>query len=128
MDINVTISAVVSEFQKKNLFVELCNAQTFDFDLIMKDSNCTKRSEPLNWHTQSKNARLESETFTNAIGDNESVDMTFTSQIGGANDQNNGVFMTGSYPLFRVLPFYPQGARKAVDGAYSGPITSTNPY
>jgi len=127
VDINVTISAVVSEFQKKNLFVELCNAQTFDFDLIMKDSACTTAGNTKLAYTV-KNARLESETYTNAIGDNESVDMTFTSQIGGANDQNNGVFMTGSYPLFRVLPFYPQGARKAVDGAYSGPITATNPY
>jgi len=127
VDINVSISAVVSEFQKKDLFVQLCSSQTFDFDLIMRDSACTTAGNTKLAYTI-KNARLESETYTNAIGDNESVDMTFTSQIGGANDQNNGVFMTGSYPLFRVLPFYPQGARKAIDGAYSGPTTATNPY
>jgi hypothetical protein len=67
-----------------------------------------------------KNARLDSETFSNSIGDNESVDMTFTAQIGGANDQNAGLFMEGSYNRFRTLPYWPMGATKDDDSAYKG--------
>ena len=119
VDISCTVSAVVSELQNKNLFEELCNRQTHNFTLTMKDSSCTTAGVDRLAYTV-KNARLDSETFTNAIGDNESVDMTFTTQIGGANDQNNGLFMTGSYPRFRTLPYWPMGAEKDNDLTYKG--------
>ena len=119
VDISCTVSAVVSELQNKNLFAELCNRQTHNFTLTMKDSSCTTAGVDRLVYTV-KNARLDSETFTNAIGDNESVDMTFTTQIGGANDQNNGLFMNGSYPRFRTLPYWPMGEEKDNDLTYKG--------
>jgi len=119
VDISCTVSAVVSELQNKNLFEELCNRQTHDFTLTMRDSSCTTAGIEKLAYTV-KNARLDSETFTNAIGDNESVDMTFTTQIGGANDQNNGLFINGSYPRFRTLPYWPMGAEKDNDATYKG--------
>jgi len=119
VDISCTVSAVVSELQNKNLFEELCNRQTHSFTLTMKDSSCTTAGVDRLIYTV-KNARLDSETFTNAIGDNESVDMTFTTQIGGANDQGNGLFMNGSYPRFRTLPYWPMGAEKDNDLTYKG--------
>ena len=119
VDISCTVSAVVSELQNKNLFEELCNRQTHEFTLTMRDSSCTTAGvDKLIYKV--KNARLDSETFTNAIGDNQSVDMTFTTQIGGANDQNNGLFMEGSYPRFRTLPYWPMGAEKDNDLTYKG--------
>ena len=119
VDISCTVSAIVSDIQNKNLFAELCNKQTHDFTLKMRDSSCLSAGSPKLAFTV-KNARLDSETFTNSLGDNESVDMTFTSQIGGANDQNNGLFMTGSYPRFRTLPYWPMGAEKENDLTYKG--------
>jgi hypothetical protein len=119
VDISCTVSAVVSELQTKNLFEDLCNRQTHNFTLTMKDSSCTTAGNTKLVYTV-KNARLDSETFTNAIGDNQSVDMTFTTQIGGANDQNNGLFMNGSYPRFRTLPYWPMGAEKDNDLTYKG--------
>jgi hypothetical protein len=119
VDISCTVSAVVSELQNKNLFSELCNRTTHDFTLTMRDAACTSAGNEKLVYTV-KNARLDSETFTNAIGDNESVDMTFTTQIGGANDQNNGLFMNGSYPRFRTLPYWPMGAEKDNDATYKG--------
>jgi hypothetical protein len=119
VDISCTISAIVSDLQNKNLFAELCSKQTHDFTLTMRDSACTTAGmEKLSYTV--KNARLDSETFSNSIGDNESVDMTFSTQIGGANDQNNGLFMTGSYPRFRTLPYWPMGAEKDNDLTYKG--------
>tara|TARA_Y100000592_G_C5482423_1_gene326497 strand:- start:114 stop:1484 length:1371 start_codon:yes stop_codon:yes gene_type:complete len=42
-----------------------------------------------------KNAVLESESFSSAIGDNKSVDLTFTTQISGPQDLDNGMFIFG---------------------------------
>ena len=119
VDISCTVSAVVSELQSKNLFSELCSKTTHDFTLTMRDSSCTSAGNTKMKFTV-KNARLDSETFTNAIGDNESVDMTFTAQIGGANDTNNGLFIEGSYPRFRTLPYWPLGLMKDNESTYKG--------
>ena len=119
VDISCTVSAVVSELQNKNLLAELCSTQTHDFTLTLKDPACiTAGNQKLKYTV--KNARLDSETFTNAIGDNETVDMTFTTQIGGANDTTNGLFMEGNYPRYRTLPYWPLGKSKEADAAYKG--------
>ena len=119
VDISCTVSAVVSDLQSKNLFTELCSRTTHNFTLNMRDSSCTTAGNTKMKFTV-KNARLDSETFTNAIGDNESVDMTFTAQIGGANDTSNGLFIEGSYPRFRTLPYWPLGAMKDNETTYKG--------
>jgi len=119
VDITCTVSAVVSELQTKNLFSELCSRQTHDFTLTMHDSSCTSAGNKKLKYTV-KGARLDSETFTNAIGDNESVDMTFTSQIGGANDQSAGLFMEGSYPRYRTINYWPLGQMKDNASTYKG--------
>ena len=71
-----------------------------------------------------KNARLESENFTSAIGDNETVDITFSAQIGGSNDTENGLFMEGSYYRFPTINYFPLGKNKTKDGAYKGTPSS----
>jgi hypothetical protein len=40
---------------------------------------------------------LNSESFSTDIGGNQTVDLTYNVQIGGANDTGNGIFMSGSY-------------------------------
>jgi hypothetical protein len=61
-----------------------------------------------------KNAQLVSETYSEAIGDNQSVDITYTVQLGGANDTTAGVFMSGSYPQPDkiITDFYKLGTGK----------------
>jgi hypothetical protein len=115
LDVSCTISAVVSDLKKNNLFSNLSSTQKHTFTLKMDDTAGKQRIKYI-----VKNARLDSETFSNSIGDNESVDMTFTAQIGGANDQNAGLFMEGSYNRFRTLPYWPMGATKDDDSAYKG--------
>ena len=47
-----------------------------------------------------RGAKLLSENFSASIGDNKSVDIVFTAQVGGANDTTNGLFVwtqTGTY-------------------------------
>jgi hypothetical protein len=44
-----------------------------------------------------KRAQLDSLGLSSSIGANKTVDLTFTTQIGGANDTSNGIQMSGSY-------------------------------
>lgn len=43
------------------------------------------------------NAQLDSIGFSSSIGSNKTVDLTFSTQIGGANDTVNGIRVSGSY-------------------------------
>ena len=43
-----------------------------------------------------KGCTIDSESFSSSIGSNKSVDLTFSTQIGGTRDVNNGVFISGS--------------------------------
>ena len=42
-----------------------------------------------------KKAVLDSESFSSAIGDNKTVDLTFSTQIGGPEQAGVGVFISG---------------------------------
>jgi hypothetical protein len=44
-----------------------------------------------------KNAQLDSVGYSSSIGANKTIDLTFSTQIGGANDTANGIQMSGSY-------------------------------
>ena len=44
-----------------------------------------------------KRAQLDSVGLSSSIGANKTADLTFTTQIGGANDTANGIQMSGSY-------------------------------
>lgn len=43
------------------------------------------------------NAQLDSVGFSSSIGSNKTVDLTFSSQIGGANDAVNGIRVSGTF-------------------------------
>jgi hypothetical protein len=49
-----------------------------------------------------KRAQLDSVSLSSSIGANKTADLTFTTQIGGANDTSNGIQMSGSYA---TVPF-----------------------
>jgi cell division protease FtsH len=58
-------------------------------------------------------ALLSSETYSENLGDNQTVDLTFGLQLGGANDTENGIFMSGSYPTDAIVSnFYKLGTGK----------------
>jgi hypothetical protein len=41
-------------------------------------------------------AQLDSQSMSSSIGDNKSVDLSFSAQIGGPQDTDNGLFISGS--------------------------------
>ena len=91
INMDVTISAIVSELQDKNLFDALVS-QNNDLSITLKDSNSNNKIR-----YDIKSALLQSETYSENLGDNQTVDLTYSVQIGGANDTTAGLFMSGSY-------------------------------
>lgn len=121
LNVEVSLSAIVSEMNKNNLFETLSSPIKHNFTLTLRTANSTTGA-PGNTAIvfTVKNARLESETFSSAIGDNQTVDMTFSTQVGGSNDTENGLFMDGSYWRFPTLNYFPLGSQKTSDAAYKG--------
>jgi hypothetical protein len=58
--------------------------------ILMKDSDL---NPAVKWDF--KGALVESESWSSSIGSNKSVDLTLTAQIGGPEDIQDGVFMSG---------------------------------
>jgi hypothetical protein len=99
LNMDVTINALVNELVSKDMFDVLCGDQPKkDFTITLK-----KCAETTDTSVQSKlaftfrGAILTSENHSTDIGGNETVDLTYSIQVGGANDSENGVFMSGSY-------------------------------
>jgi hypothetical protein len=73
-------------------------------DLICSDGSTRNISIELNTRCKGsgimrfdfKGAQLDSQSMSSSIGDNKSVDLTFSAQVGGPQDANNGVFISGS--------------------------------
>jgi hypothetical protein len=108
INMDVTISAIVSELKTMNLFDKLVSATKSDFSIALKDSNSVQKML-----YSFNGAILNSETYSENLGDNQTVDLTFGLQLGGANDTGNGVFMSGSYnPDAIVSGFYKLGTGK----------------
>ena len=92
INMDLSMSAIVSELRDENLFDILASPIKQDFTIALKDSNGNRKIA-----YTIKGAILQGETYSENIGDNQTVDLTYTVQIGGANDTTAGLFMSGSY-------------------------------
>jgi len=108
INMDITISAIVSELKSMNLFDKLLTGTKTNFSIQLND--CTGLAKV---KYGISGALLSSETYSENLGDNQSVDLTFGLQLGGANDTENGVFMSGSYPVDNMITgFYKLGTGK----------------
>jgi len=85
----MSISAIVNDVERVNLSQVLeSGAQNIRIDLKDSNDNYAVRY----WL---KEAKLDSESFSSSIGSNKTVDLTFSAQVGGPEDQTAGFFMSG---------------------------------
>ena len=84
-----SVSAVVSTTQAANL-VTILDLGKVDADIMIKDSNGADAIQ-----YKMKGLKIDSQSFSSSIGSNKTVDLTFSTQIGGPNDAANGIFMSG---------------------------------
>ena len=110
INMDISINAIVSELQNYNLFDELVTSDKRTLEIQMRDSSSNAKMT----YTV-KGAILQSETYSESLGDNQTVDLTYTVQCGGANDTENGLFMSGSATFANdliVQNFYKLGSNK----------------
>lgn len=87
--VTLSVSALMADMADGALDTLICTAEEKrDIALVMSD-RCGG-ADAMTFVL--RNAILDSESFSASIGDNKSVDLTFSGQIGGANDSDNGVF------------------------------------
>ena len=92
---SVTVSANVGDVTTGSLVDLLCNDDVGRDITITLGERCGGAN---NMKYIIKKAQLDSQSMSINIGDSESVDLTFTSQIGGYNDTTHGVFLSGQKP------------------------------
>lgn len=93
----LTVNALVADLKEGNLLDLLCDKH-YDLKIKMQHPQCLgcdANSAPDAIVIDFKKALLDSESFSSSIGDNKTVDLTFTTQIGGPEQGEIGVFMSG---------------------------------
>lgn len=119
LNMDVTINAIVNELQEADIFDQLCgSADKKNFTVTLNQCAEVGGTIAPRLVYQVKGAILSSENFSTDIGGNQTVDLTYSVQIGGANDTTNGIFMSGSYTtgaamtLLTLTGFYKLGTAK----------------
>lgn len=87
----LSVSAIVNELSAENMAAMLENETTGDITITFKDKNGIGAVV----YTM-KGAKIDSESFSSSIGSNKTVELSFSTQIGGPNDTLNGVFVSGA--------------------------------
>jgi len=95
VNISVSVSAILSDLKEGNVADMLFDQEEHDLTFTMREPTQSGNG-PIALQYTIKGARLEGESFSSSIGDNKSVDLTFTAQVGGPEDQTNGIFISGS--------------------------------
>jgi len=85
----MNISAIVADSKTENL-ANLLNSGVEEASILIKDTEGANAIE-----YRMKGLKIDSQSFSSSIGSNKTVDITFSTQIGGPNDELNGVFMSG---------------------------------
>ena len=99
----MTVNALVADLKdsdqhKTNMLDLLCGDNKKDLKITLHDPSCVQcgYDRPSGMIFELKGAQLESESYSSSIGDNKTVDLTFSTQIGGPTDTALGVFVSGS--------------------------------
>jgi len=88
----MTVNGIVNEVQARNLADMIDDGAERDITLTI---NAPGTSTPSVKYTF-RGARLDSESYSSDIGSNKSVDLSFSTQIGGANDTVRGIYFSGA--------------------------------
>ena len=91
IDVTMNMSALVTEFGEGALEYALTGTagdRTTDISVAMNAGGVEQMKFTL------KGAVLDSQSFSQGLDDNETVDLTFSAQIGGASTADQGLFMT----------------------------------
>lgn len=91
----MSVNALVNEVQARNLADMIDDGNERDITLTIKSPGTDTPAVKYTFAA----ARLDSESYSSDIGSNKSVDITFSTQIGGPNDLVHGIYFSGASAL-----------------------------
>lgn len=91
----MTVSANLADISSGTLADVLCNDSTTRDITVTLNNGCSGNNGEASVVYTFKGATLDSQSMSSSIGDNKTVDLTFTTQLGGPQDTSNGVFISG---------------------------------
>ncbi len=97
----MSINAIVNEQKALNLADRLDEFDQKEISVVIANPKATGKRLPFNFDTNQnraiaytfKGASLDNTSISSSIGANKSVDLTFSTEIGGVNDADHGVFV-----------------------------------
>tara|TARA_R110000824_G_scaffold212094_2_gene398329 strand:- start:343 stop:1536 length:1194 start_codon:yes stop_codon:yes gene_type:complete len=95
--VSCSISAIVADLKAGNLFNELYSTEKHEMQIIMRKPAAgggAAGAEQIRYKL--KGVVLNSESFSSSIGDNKTVDLSFSATVGGPEDTTNGLFISGT--------------------------------
>jgi len=90
VEISMNVSAVMNDTQSANL-ASILDSGVQDVSFLINDPT---GGDPA-IRGELKSVRLDSQSFSSSIGANKTVDLTFSTQVSGPQDAENGFFMSG---------------------------------
>jgi len=88
----LSVSAILNEVEATDLSNILNDSVRKDITMTLKGPDGT--TDRMIWVL--KGCTLDGESFSSSIGSNKSVELSFSTQIGGPNDVVNGIFVSGA--------------------------------
>lgn len=95
VNISVSVNAILADLKEGNIADLIWNTEEHDLVFTLREPNQYGTGAVAMQYVV-KGALLEGESFSSSIGDNKSVDLTFTAQLGGPEDKARGLFVLGS--------------------------------
>jgi hypothetical protein len=92
--VTATFSAVAGDIARGSLADKLCADNAITLTITLKEPDCSGLGATA-IRFELRGAKLDSTNFTSAIGSNATVDFNYSTQIGGPQDTNVGLFISG---------------------------------
>jgi len=93
---SLEVNAEVGDLADGNLADLLCSETEKEFTILMKEAGCATNKDTALAYVF-KGAKLVSQSFSSAIGDNATMTATYEVQLGGPQDVDKGIFISGSH-------------------------------
>jgi hypothetical protein len=88
--VTMSVDAIMGDIQAANL-ADVINNDSAKHNLQIKINKPNSDTEAVSYVL--RGAKLDSQDFSSSVGDNKSVTLTWSAQIGGPNDQVGGLFI-----------------------------------
>jgi hypothetical protein len=95
--VTLNVTANMADIVTGNLSEYICEDLPINAVAIMREPSCGAAVGAVAFRAELKNAKLDSQSQSLAIGSSKTVDLSFSAQLSGPEDLENGLFISGSY-------------------------------